>query len=105
MIRAGLLDQIEGLGWIAKCPESLPSYEHLEPKNGDSVKSKFKNVEYVSRVTEAVHAHVKKSCKKGHLALTLGGDHSLGMATVSGSIAVYPDLGVIWVDAHAVSII
>lgn len=61
----------------------------------------MKNVDYVSRVTELVHAKVKKACKKGHLALTLGGDHSIGIATVSGSIAAYPNLGVIWVDAHA----
>ena len=35
------------------------------------------------------------------MALTLGGDHSIAIGTVAGSAAVYPNLGVIWVDAHA----
>jgi arginase len=104
MIRAGLLDQLEALGWQVNCPERLPSYEHLQPPNGDSQETKhpkLKNVDFVSRVTEVVHGKVKKACKAGHLALTLGGDHSLGMATVSAGLAVYPNLGIIWVDAHA----
>ena len=100
MIRAGLLDQLELLGWQVNCPDRLPSYEHFQ---GEDVEKhpKLKNVDYVARVTEKVHAQVKKACKKGHLALTLGGDHSLGIATVSAAIAAYPNLGVIWVDAHA----
>jgi Arginase family len=35
-------------------------------------------------------------------AITLGGDHSLGMGTVSGTCAAHKNVGVIWVDAHAV---
>jgi arginase len=33
--------------------------------------------------------------------LTLGGDHSLGAGTLAGMLKVHPNLGVIWVDAHA----
>jgi len=39
------------------------------------------------------------------LALTLGGDHSLAMATLSGSAAAYGDIAVVWVDAHAVRLL
>ncbi|KAJ3274216.1 Arginase, catabolizes arginine to ornithine and urea [Terramyces sp. JEL0728] len=102
MIKAGVLDQMEGLGWVVECPDALPSYEHLEPEEEEEGKyGLLKNVEYVSRVTEKIHHKLKKAAKKGHLALTLGGDHSIGMATVSGALAAYPDIGVIWVDAHA----
>jgi arginase len=95
------LDQLEDLGWVVKCPESLPSYEHF--KNSDISEShKFlKNVKEVSDVTRHVAGLLKKVAKKGHMALTLGGDHSIAMGTVSASLSVYPDLGVIWVDAHA----
>jgi len=31
-----------------------------------------------------------------------GGDHSLALGTISGSAKVYPDIGVLWIDAHAV---
>jgi len=39
--------------------------------------------------------------KKGELPVTLGGDHSLAMGTISGTLEAYPDACVIWVDAHA----
>ena len=32
--------------------------------------------------------------------LTVGGDHSIGTATISAALRVNPDLRVIWVDAH-----
>jgi arginase len=33
--------------------------------------------------------------------LTVGGDHSIGSATISGMLGKYPNLKMIWVDAHA----
>ena len=33
--------------------------------------------------------------------LTVGGDHSIGSATISGMLSRHPNLKVIWVDAHA----
>ncbi|KAI8902805.1 arginase [Globomyces pollinis-pini] len=101
LIREGILDQLERLGWIVNCPDALPSYEHHEPEKDGEDYGILKNVEYVSRVTKDVHHTLKAAAKKGHLALTLGGDHSIGIATVSGACAVWPDIGVIWVDAHA----
>ena len=32
--------------------------------------------------------------------LTVGGDHSIGTATVTGALRVHPDLKVVWVDGH-----
>lgn len=34
------------------------------------------------------------------MLLTVGGDHSIGAATVTGVKKVYKDLKVVWVDAH-----
>jgi arginase len=102
LLRAGLLDQLELLGWKVNCPDSLPCYEHLAPEEEDRSHPVLKNVQFVSKVTQKVQKLMKNVLKKGHFALTLGGDHSIGMATVSAALAVYPDLGVIWVDAHAV---
>lgn len=62
---------------------------------------KLKNPRYVSRVCEEVSKAVSAHVKQGRLPLTLGGDHSLGMATISGTLSQYPDACVIWVDAHA----
>uniref|UniRef100_A0A8C5WRG0 Arginase n=1 Tax=Laticauda laticaudata TaxID=8630 RepID=A0A8C5WRG0_LATLA len=37
----------------------------------------------------------------GHSCITIGGDHSLALGSISGHARQYPHLSVIWVDAHA----
>ncbi|XP_042294796.1 arginase-2, mitochondrial [Sceloporus undulatus] len=37
----------------------------------------------------------------GHSCVTIGGDHSLALGSISGHTRHYPHLCVIWVDAHA----
>jgi len=44
---------------------------------------------------------VRENAKKGQFPLTLGGDHSVSIGTLAGMLSAYPNLGVIWVDAHA----
>ncbi|KAJ3415182.1 Arginase, catabolizes arginine to ornithine and urea [Chytridiales sp. JEL 0842] len=100
LVEHGLLKQIEDLGWGVDMDEKFPNYDQFKPETSAAT-GKLKNATYVSRVCEDVYKTVKATCEKGHMALTLGGDHSLAMGTISGSSAVYKNLGVIWVDAHA----
>lgn len=44
---------------------------------------------------------VKGSLAEGKLPITIGGDHSIGTATVSASLVHDPSTCVVWVDAHA----
>ena len=53
----------------------------------------------LGRLHSKVESIVKK--KSEDLLLTVGGDHSVGTATISGVRKVYSDLRVVWVDAHA----
>jgi len=39
--------------------------------------------------------------KSGDTVLNFGGDHSIAMATIQKMYHIYPDLRVIWIDAHA----
>ncbi|KAL0953313.1 hypothetical protein HGRIS_004560 [Hohenbuehelia grisea] len=55
----------------------------------------------VSKVCEKVSQVVEERARAGEIVLTLGGDHSLGMATIGGTIEAHPDLCVLWIDAHA----
>lgn len=60
----------------------------------------------VSAVTRQLSQQVYDHAKEGRLALTLGGDHSIAIGSISGSAkAIRERLGreiaVIWVDAHA----
>jgi len=61
----------------------------------------MKKPRLVSAVCERVRDKVKEHAEKGSLPLTLGGDHSLAMGTVSGTMAKYPDACLLWIDAHA----
>ena len=42
-----------------------------------------------------------KTLEDNSFQLTLGGDHSIAIGSISSLLKKYPDLGVIWVDAHA----
>ncbi|TPX55103.1 arginase [Powellomyces hirtus] len=100
LVEFGLIDQLKGLGWNVDFDEKFPTYEDFKPQTENKHKI-LKNVGHVASVTKSVAESVQKVVEKGHLALTLGGDHSLAMGTVGGSAAVHKDVGVIWVDAHA----
>ncbi len=102
LVEVGLIDQLKGMGWNVHYDEKFPDNEHLRPTSVAVNAGNLKNAKYVSRVCENISKTVSEYCHKGMLALTLGGDHSVAMGTISGSASKYPDIGVIWVDAHAV---
>jgi len=43
---------------------------------------------------------VEKFAREGHRPLTLGGDHSIALSTLEGTLRVHPDLRIIFIDAH-----
>ena len=66
----------------------------------------MKNPLAVSAVTQKLSDQVYNHAKEGRCVLTLGGDHSIAIGTISGTAkAIRERLGremaVIWVDAHA----
>ncbi|KAG2111883.1 arginase [Suillus cothurnatus] len=56
---------------------------------------------FVAQVCENVASVVQAYAEMGHLPVTLGGDHSLAMGTISGTLRAYNQACVIWIDAHA----
>ena len=50
---------------------------------------------------EKINKFVSKEIKNKNIPITIGGDHSVSLGSVSGSLNHYEDLTVIWVDAHA----
>ena len=107
LLEAGLEQQLHGLGWTVF--DHSPADSIFAPQSGSSDKpsmmGKLKNVPEVARVTRAVSDAVFAVHKQGAIALTIGGDHSLGVGTVSGTVRAFRDkseVAVIWVDAHAV---
>jgi len=56
--------------------------------------------EAVSRYSRVVHDKVLSILSDQRLALTLGGDHSVALGSLAGSLAHCQDTVVVWVDAH-----
>ncbi|KAG6917919.1 hypothetical protein DXG01_000356 [Tephrocybe rancida] len=99
LVEAGLIDQITDLGWTVKF-DGHHQFEDVDNVNDPPI-GILKNPRLVSRVTQAVANAVENHARNGELPITLGGDHSLAMGTVSGTLSVHPEACLIWIDAHA----
>jgi len=94
-----LIEQLQELDWVVEF-DGHHKLNELRPAEDPNI-GKLKKPRYVSRVTEAVSKAVESHLKRKQLALTLGGDHSLALGTVMGTLSVYPNACLIWIDAHA----
>ena len=64
------------------------------------VENKKKNLEGVNDFNERLYSTAYNSLENGNKILTLGGDHSLAIASALASIKKNEKMGIIWVDAH-----
>lgn len=80
-------------------------YKDLVPA-ADADYRGMKNPRAVSAVNKRLQSQVYEHAREGRLVLTLGGDHSIAIGTISGSTKAIRErlnreIAVIWVDAHA----
>ena len=60
-----------------------------------------KNCTVIGKGSELIADVVEKKLKEGLFPVILGGDHSIGIGSLTGVLRAHPGIGVIWVDAHA----
>ena len=87
------------LGWrVEDTPDlvfdSGKHFKIVDPHNA-------KNCALVGHGSEIIATVVENKMKEGFFPIILGGDHSIGIGTLTGILRTHPDTGVIWVDAHA----
>jgi len=99
LVKAGLIGQLQELGWKVKF-DGHHQFEDINTATDPPI-GILKNPRLVSRVTRSVAEVVGEHVAKGELPITLGGDHSLAMGTISGTLKTYPEACVVWIDAHA----
>jgi arginase len=62
-------------------------------------------VREIATVCETLYSRVRESVLANHVALSLGGDHSLAAGSVAGTASALDrqnrKLGLLWIDAHA----
>jgi len=64
------------------------------------INNKKKNLNELNLFNEILYNEVKNSLENNLIPLTLGGDHSIAIASALASINKYNNLGIIWFDAH-----
>ncbi|KIM33481.1 hypothetical protein M408DRAFT_14200 [Serendipita vermifera MAFF 305830] len=99
LVEAGIIDQVSTLGWKTHF-EGHHQFENIHVEH-DPPQGILKRPKLVSAVCKSLSEVVGKHVHNGALPVTLGGDHSLAMGTISGTLSKHPDAVVIWVDAHA----
>jgi arginase len=97
---AGVVERIESLGW-GVVDEGNLVLPDIRDCPGDEVIDSVQNPLKVGQACEAAAAATAKHAAAGRFVLSLGGDHSIAAGTIAGMVRQYPNLGVLWVDAHA----
>ncbi|OAA45417.1 arginase [Metarhizium rileyi] len=106
LIESGLLTQIrEELGYKLHGDGKVEKYEALIATSDPDHRG-MKNPLTTSAVNRKISQQVYEHAKEGRLVLTLGGDHSVAIGTVTGSAKaarerLNREIALIWVDAHA----
>lgn len=90
---------------IEKYGHYLYDLGNLFVKNVDeshkfSTDKRMKYIDEIIDVNTNLAHQVYCSLQAGCFPLIIGGDHSLGLGSISGASKYYDDLGVIWIDAH-----
>ena len=119
LTEAGILTQLQSdLGYTLHGDSSVRDFNNYQPQvtarssvsNSSQIDDPdhrgMKNPRSVSAVTQQISELVYEQAREGRLALTIGGDHSIAIGTVSGVARAVrerldKEIALIWVDAHA----
>ncbi|PLW06143.1 hypothetical protein PCANC_25177 [Puccinia coronata f. sp. avenae] len=98
LIQDGLIKSIESVGYSTVVDQLNLS---AISKEDDPDIGILKNPRLVSETNKTLMETINSHTEKGEFIVTIGGDHSLAIGTLSGTLNAFPEACVIWVDAHA----
>ncbi|MDH9161610.1 MULTISPECIES: arginase [Staphylococcus] len=96
---AGLVERIRAIGLSVEDTGNI-EVPTIDLDKFNSEQNGLRNLEEIITVSNNLSEAVSKSIEKNHFPLTLGGDHSIAIGSISGVSKHYDNLGVIWYDAH-----
>ncbi|CAB9510735.1 Arginase, non-hepatic 3 [Seminavis robusta] len=97
---AGLRSMLSNLGWRVKEAPAL-DFDDFSVHKPPKVNNSAKNSHIVGEGTLKLAKLVEETIVAGEFPLILGGDHSIGLGSLAAVLKARPDVGIIWVDAHA----
>ena len=98
----GIDDDLKELGFNIKIikPSRDVMYSISKFQKTKDKKNKIKNIETIIKINKWLAKTVTNEIKNDHLPLTIGGDHSLAIGTISGTSDALKNIGVLWIDRH-----
>lgn len=66
-----------------------------------NISDRSKNRYEVNELNEKIYNEIVSKMKEGYFPITLGGDHSIAIASSLADVKINEDVGIIWIDAHA----
>lgn len=96
---AGLEERIRAIGLSVEDTGNI-EVPTIDLDKFNSEQNGLRNLEEIITVSNNLSEAVSQSIEKNHFPLTLGGDHSIAIGSISGVSKHYDNLGVIWYDAH-----
>lgn len=103
----GLVDTLRFLGWRIASPGDCrvtmvpPRSEPHAPAMPDPSVKIPNNAWAVGTGNYHLFQKTHDHASRGNFVLTLGGDHSVALGSIAGILKARPNIGLIWIDAHA----
>ena len=94
--RAGLVEQLAKKQTVRDYGDIFVAAENRD-KDTDVVRRATAVAASVARLRDKVD----EVLQAGQMPVVLGGDHSMAIGTLAAMLRRYPELGVVWFDAHA----
>ncbi|KAF3988569.1 hypothetical protein FT663_03982 [Candidozyma haemuli var. vulneris] len=101
ILEAGFEKQLQGLGWTTQVAHPLEGHAFESRKTDEKDSYGVKNTKIVADCNRLIYETCLDTHKKLALPVVIGGDHSIGTATVAAALENNPDTCVLWIDAHA----
>lgn len=96
---AGLQQRLSRIGYTV-CDGgniTVPVVEEISP---EPEALRMHNASAIGIVCRNLHGQVRAALDAGETVITLGGDHSVALGTVSAALSQPGKVGVLWIDAH-----
>jgi arginase len=99
---ANIGPRLAGLGYLVNdlgdIPVPIPEIIGVQDQRARYIRE-------IAAVCQALYAKVRDSVLSGHIAMSLGGDHSLAAGSIAGAASAMREqkrpLALLWIDAHA----
>lgn len=97
---AGLIDDLKSISHSLNIKDYGDIKYHIPSENWVRSVENMSKLEHVAACNQELSKTVQNILKDGRVCFTLGGDHSIAIGSIDGSIKHHKEISLIWVDAH-----